>query len=188
MDGTRGGTEGYGEFAAAGYDVDASVVMTATAVHAPPHPNREATYRLLDLTDRRDRESAIELRMANAPTREPASHRRFLDGAMASMAGLQQAGAGSWFGAFVDGRMVSGMGLFSDGHGLARFQSVDTHPDARGRGLAGTLVHHVSTYGLTTLRATTLVMVADPAYHAIRIYRSVGFENTETQVELELAP
>jgi len=80
------------------------------------------------------------------------------------------------------------MGLYSDGHGLARFQSVDTHPEARGRGLAGTLVHYVSTYGLSTLHARTLVMVADPDYHAIRIYRSVGFENTETQVAIELAP
>ena len=104
------------------------------------------------------------------------------------MAALQMKGAGSWFGAFLEGRMVSGMGLFSDGNGLARFQSVDTHPDARGLGLAGTLVHHVSTYGLSTLRAKTLVMVADPGYHAIRIYRSVGFENTETQVQIERAP
>ena len=188
VDGTRGGTAAFGEFAAAGYDVEASVVMTATAVHAPPHPNRDATYRRLDLTDPLDREAAIDLRMANAPTREPTGHRRFLGESMTSMAALQEQGAGSWFGAFLDGRMVSGMGLFSDGHGLARFQSVDTHPEARGRGLAGTLVHYVSTYGLTPLGATTLVMVADPDYHAIRIYRSVGFENTETQVAIELAP
>ena len=188
VDGTSGGLADYAEFASSGYDVRGSAVMTATAVHAPPHPNREAVYRALDLTDPQDRESAISLRVANAPTKEPVSHRRFLAQAMDSMAALQQAGHGSWFGAFLNGRMVSGMGLFSDGSGLARFQSVDTHPDERGRGLAGTLVHHVSTYGFTTLRAKTLVMVADPAYHAIKIYRSVGFANTETQVQLELAP
>ncbi|RYV49467.1 GNAT family N-acetyltransferase [Pengzhenrongella frigida] len=187
VDGTSGDVSGYAEFVAAGYDVQASVVMTATAVHAPPHPNRDAVCRPLDLTDSHDRESAIALRMANAPDMDPISHRTFLDRSMDSMAALQQAGAGSWFGAFLDGRMVSGMGLFSDGRGLARFQSVDTHPEARGLGLAGTLVHHVSTYGFTSLRATTLVMVADPSYHAIRIYRSVGFEDTEAQVEIELA-
>ena len=188
VDGTCGDIAGYNVFSAAGYDVSASAVMTATAVHAPPRPNCDAKYRKLDLDDDHDRESAIGLRMANGSASDPQSYRRFLDHAMESMAALQRAGAGSWFGAFVDGQMVSGMGLFSDCSGVARFQSVDTHPEARGRGLAGTLVHHVSTYGLTTLGATTLVMVADPDYPAIRIYRSVGFERTETQIELERAP
>ena len=188
VDGTCGNVAGYQEFTAAGYEVEASAVMTATAVHEPAHPNREATYRALDLTDAGDRESAIALRLANAPHREPTGHRQFLGRSMDSMAALQEAGAGAWFGAFLAGRMVSGMGLFSDGSGLARFQSVDTHPDFRGRGLAGTLVHHVSTYGFTTLAATTLVMVADPDYHAIRIYRSLGFVSTELQVQLEREP
>lgn len=70
----------------------------------------------------------------------------------------------------------------------SRFQSVDTRPEARGRGLAGTLVHHASTYGFTELGASTLVMVADPEYLAIRLYRSVGFADTETQVGLERPP
>ena len=67
------------------------------------------------------------------------------------------------------------MGLVTAGPALARFQLVETHPDVRGRGLAGTLVHHVSRYGFDTLGAETLVMVADPEYLAIRLYRSVGF-------------
>ena len=62
------------------------------------------------------------------------------------------------------------------------------HPAYRGRGLAGTLVHHVSEYGFGELGATTLVMVADPAYLAVRIYRSVGFDDTETQLQAERGP
>lgn len=188
IDGTRGDVADLGEFAAVGYTVDTSAVMTASAVREPPHPHRDATYRALDLTDRGDRDAAIELQLANAPDREPAGHREFLTRKMAGMRVLQEAGCGSWFGAFVDGRMLSGMGLFTDGSGVARFQSVDTHPDARGRGLAGTLVHHVSRYGLADLGASTLVMVADPGYHAIDIYRSVGFETTEAQLQLERSP
>jgi predicted GNAT family acetyltransferase len=61
---------------------------------------------------------------------------------------------------------------------------VQTHPDARGKGLASTLVYRASTYGLGELGAKTLVMVADPDYLAIRIYRAVGFTDTETQVQL----
>ena len=96
-------------------------------------------------------------------------------------------GQGQWFGAFLGDRLVSSMGLIRAGEGLARFQEVLTHPDARGRGLAGTLVHHVSRFGFDELGVETLVMVADPDYLAIRIYRSVGFEDTETQLAA-LAP
>jgi predicted GNAT family acetyltransferase len=102
--------------------------------------------------------------------------------------GLVAAGHGSWFGAFLDGRLVSQMGLFAASPGLARFQSVETHPDFRGRGLAGTLVHHVSRYGFDQLGAQTLVMVADPEYLAIRIYRAVGFADTESQLQVERPP
>jgi len=188
VDGTSGLTSGYEEFVTAGYDVDASAVMTASAVHEPPHPNGEATYRALDLTDPADRDAAIALQMANAPDREPIGHREFLARKMDSMRAVQASGNGAWFGAFLDGQMRSGMGLVWDGSGLARFQSVDTHPAARGRGLAGTLVHHVSTYGFDQIGATTLVMVADPGYLAIDIYRSLGFTASESQIELERAP
>jgi hypothetical protein len=49
-------------------------------------------------------------------------------------------------------------------------------------------VHHVSRYGFDELGARTLVMVADPEYLAIRVYRSVGFETTETQLQAERPP
>ena len=98
---------------------------------------------------------------------------------------LAESGDAAWWGAFVDGRLASVMGLVDAGDGLARYQSVETHPELRGRGLAGTLVHRVATYGFDELGATTLVMVADPDYLAIRIYRSVGFLETETQTQLE---
>jgi predicted GNAT family acetyltransferase len=80
------------------------------------------------------------------------------------------------------------MGLFRASEGLARFQNVETRPGARGRGLAGTLVHHVSRFGLDELGVHTLVMVADPDYLAIRIYRSVGFAETESMLLVERPP
>jgi len=84
--------------------------------------------------------------------------------------------------------MVSGLGVFTDGRGVARYQAVDTHPEFRGRGLAGTLVHHAGAQALTWPGVQTLVIGADPEYHAIRIYRSVGFDGTETQVQLLRPP
>jgi predicted GNAT family acetyltransferase len=75
-----------------------------------------------------------------------------------------------------------------DGKGVARFQDVQTAPEDRGRGLASTLVHRASTYGLTEGGAQTLVMVADPGYLAIRIYRSLGFSDTESQLQFAIPP
>jgi hypothetical protein len=41
---------------------------------------------------------------------------------------------------------------------------------------------------LTEGGARTLVMVADPDYLAVRIYRSVGFKDTETQLQFVVPP
>jgi ribosomal protein S18 acetylase RimI-like enzyme len=119
---------------------------------------------------------------------EPTAYQEFVVAKVATTRALVEAGHGAWFGAFEGGRLSSTMGLFRAGRGLARFQNVETVPEARGRGLAGTLVHHASTYGLTELGADTLVMVADPDYLAIRIYRSVGFAETEVQLAAEKPP
>ena len=75
------------------------------------------------------------------------SHRKFVVAKAETSRQLSEAGHGAWFGAFLDGELRSTMGLVRADTGLARFQNVETHPDARGRGLAGTLVHHVSEYG-----------------------------------------
>jgi hypothetical protein len=46
-------------------------------------------------------------------------------------------------------------------------------------------LHLCDVHALTQLGASTLVIYADPDYHAIRIYRSVGFSDREQHVQLE---
>jgi GNAT superfamily N-acetyltransferase len=170
-----------------GLRVETATVMTATAVRAPPRPNREATYRLLRSDD--DWAQSVELRVAcRDDEHDEEAYREFSLRKAATNRALVDAGHGGWFGAFVDGRLLSQMGLYAASPGLARFQSVETHPERRGRGLAGTLVHHVSRYGFDEMGATTLVMVADPDYLAIRVYRSVGFTDGESQLQAERPP
>ncbi len=84
---------------------------------------------------------------------------------------------------------MSGAGsALSSTAGLARYQRVETHPEFRGRGLAGTLVWQVGRYGFDELGVQRLVMVADPAYLAVRIYRSVGFVDGAVMLQVERAP
>jgi predicted GNAT family acetyltransferase len=99
-----------------------------------------------------------------------------------------EAGHGSWWGAFEAGVLLSACGIFAASAGLARYQDVETHPEGRRRGLAGAVVAAAATDALAALDASTLVIVADPDDHAIRLYESLGFARTETQVGAELAP
>ncbi|MEV6816346.1 GNAT family N-acetyltransferase [Micromonospora sp. NPDC051296] len=187
FDGVDGSADDLSPFRNRGLSVEGQAVMTATTVHEPPRPNRDAKYRAL--SSDKDWEQLIELRMSCiGEGLDAQSYHDFTVAKVATVRRLVESGHGAWFGAFKDDRLLSGMGLFHAGEGLARFQSVETRPDARDRGLAGTLVHHVSAYGFTELRARTLVMVADPQYLAIRVYRSVGFAETETQLQAEKPP
>jgi predicted GNAT family acetyltransferase len=183
VDGVAGGRDDLAPFAALGMETDSSTVMTADRVHEPARPNRQATYRPLASDD--DWAQQVQLSGAGETI---GYGLEFVTARAAAQRSLVDQGYGAWWGAFENDRLLSSMGLFTASKGLARFQAVKTHPDARGRGLAGTLVHRVSRYGFEELGARRLVMVADPDYLAIRIYRSVGFGDSERQLQVERKP
>jgi ribosomal protein S18 acetylase RimI-like enzyme len=165
--------------------LDRSAVLTATSVREPPNANHAVTYRELAGDD--DWRQAADLRaVVNAG--EPAAEPEFHVARIAAERALTEAGHGSWFGAFAEDQLVAQLGLVTDGSGIARFQHVETHPQWRRQGLAGTLVWHAALRGFASMAAKTLVMVADPEYVAIRVYRSVGFVDAETQVGFERQP
>lgn len=183
FDGIAGGVSDLSAFADHGFTVEAQTVMTATAVHPPRRRDPTAQYRALSGDD--DWAQSVELRMRCNDTFDADYHRGYVTAKVATQRGLVESGLGGWFGAFVDGRLACQMGLFRTEPTLARFQSVETDPDFRRRGLAGALVHHVSRYGFDELGVQTLVMVADPHYIAIDLYRAVGFADTESQCQAE---
>jgi len=177
VDGTDGSRADVAGLADAGFDVEVSVAMTATVVHPPSRPHRDAVVRPLASDDDWGRQ--LEMSLAGEDVHYT---RRFATARTAQFRRLTEAGHGRWYGAFLGAELTASLGVFSASPGLARFQSVKTHPDFRGRGLAGTLVHAASAFALDGLGAHTLVMVADPDYPAIRVYRSVGFADTERQL------
>ena len=98
-----------------------------------------------------------------------------------------EAGYGAWWGAFESGVLLAGCGIFAAGPGLARYQDVETPPRCaapragRGPPACGRSARAGS------LDARTLVIVADPDYHAIRLYEALGFVRTESQVGADRA-
>ena len=90
-------------------------------------------------------------------------------------------GLGAWFGAFSGSRLVADLGIFCDGE-LGRYQTVQTHPDFRRRGIAGALVFNAALYSLDHFNLETLVIVAEADSPAERLYQSIGFQITELQI------
>jgi len=169
------------EFAAAGLVADRATVLTAARLRPPPRPSIEAEIRPLHSDD--DWRQSVDLAVRCFDSGgEPGD---YLERRMVARRRLTQAGTGAWFGAFAGGRLLAQLGLFDVGDGCARYQHVETDPAARRRGLAGTLVWTAGEYGREVLGAGTLVIVADPADVAIRVYRACGFTAWQSQLSFE---
>ncbi|KRV48011.1 acetyltransferase [Wenjunlia vitaminophila] len=187
VDGTRGDAGDAGERARLGTTTEVDSVLTASRLVPPSRPAPE-DLQIRPLSGDDDWEQAVRLRFDCDELGLTVEHRTFLERRVADHRRLCEAGHGVWFGAFTEGRMRAGTGVFGAGDGLARFQNVETHPAFRRRGLASALVHHAGLWGLRELGARMLVIVADPGYHAIDVYRRLGFADAEHQVRLCRAP
>jgi len=168
------------EFLAAGLEPQHDTVLTCAAVGPPPHPNATAEIRRLESDA--DWQQSVELGLRCFDDSEPHD---YLQTRTVARRRLTQAGRGAWFGAFAGGRLLAQLGLFDAGHGYARYQHVETDPQARRQGLAGTLVWHAGRYGREVLGLSTFVIVADPADVAIRVYRACGFADAQSQFSFE---
>jgi RimJ/RimL family protein N-acetyltransferase len=171
------------EFLAAGLEPQRDTVLTCAAVGPPPHPSAAAEIRRLESDA--DWQQSVDLALRCFDHSEP---RDYLEARTAARCRVTRAGRGAWFGAFAGGRLLAQLGLFDAGDGHARYQHVETDPEARRRGLAGTLVWHAGRYGREVLGASTFVIVADPADVAIRVYRACGFADRQRQFGFERPP
>ena len=100
---------------------------------------------------------------------------------------MSTAGLGHWFGAFLNAKLIADCGLYCFNN-IGRYQAVGTHPDFRKRGVCGNLIYESAQFGFEKLGTKTLVMVAEPAYHAAQVYESVGFKPSEKAVGMYKYP
>lgn len=159
-----------------GFEKSNDVVLTASSVACPPHPNLEFTVR--ELTTDGEWASATEVQvLCRDAMFSEASYRIYKIQQMADRRRMTQMGIGKWIGAFVGERCVADMGIFWN-QDIARYQQVGTHPDYRNKGLCKHLLYAASQLALQR-RVKKLVIYADNDYHAIRIYKAAGFKETE---------
>ncbi len=176
VDGALGAAE---ELRALGLTEERSVVLTAQVL-ATPRP-ADPTFDLRVLRTDEEWHQPVEFR-ESVDEDDSAGHREFVERRVAEFRALTEAGRGVYLGAFVDGILRAGLGLFA-ADGLARYQNVETHPDFRGRGLASTLIVEAARLVREQQRVEQFVIVADPSYFAVDIYRRLGFRDAEQQVQ-----
>jgi ribosomal protein S18 acetylase RimI-like enzyme len=184
VDGVDGVPGDVSELLAAGLVLETSVVLTAQQLRPTAVP---AGVEVRPLVSDDDWQQMVDVRL-EIDEDQPPGHREFVERKAREAQRLMLAGHGEYFGALVDGVVRASLGVVTDGHGLARYQSVETHPDHRRKGLARAMLGAAAETALTRLRARTLVIVADPDYVAIDLYRGLGFAETERQVQLQRAP
>jgi GNAT superfamily N-acetyltransferase len=109
------------------------------------------------------------------------SYRVYRQGQVKRYRKMVSGGLGAWFGAFAGDRLVGDLGIFCSAD-LARYQSVQTHPDFRRRGIASALVYQAARYAFDNHNVETLVIVAEADSPAQRLYQSIGFRITEFQM------
>ncbi len=173
-------------FLEAGFRLNREVVLTSGAPRGPARPADRVSIRVLE-TDAEWGQAIENQIVCREPEFSEEEYRAFYMRQMDRYRKMVAAGLGNWFGAFVDQRLVADLGLFHEG-GVGRYQSVETHPDFRRRGIAGTLVYEAGRQAMVEYDLHTLVIVADEGSAPERLYVSLGYRPTEKQVGLEWWP
>jgi ribosomal protein S18 acetylase RimI-like enzyme len=172
------------EFGARGYDVEESIGLIADAGRVRPHPreNRDVIVRPLDAgADDGLWDAVVELQVAGRdPGHAEDDYRVFCRARLEDRRGLFRAGRGAWYVAIdpASGEVAASCGVVVTG-GRGRFQAVDTALAHRRRGIASRLVAEAAHRSAEDHGAERLVIVADPGYHALALYESLGFERVE---------
>jgi len=175
--GENASAEALAEFKAAGFNVGLESVLTAQSVRMDKAPTAGISFRPL----RTDSEwlGAIDAQTDGGFPQIPKDeYRRYKEATFAQYRTMSEAGLGDWWGAFNGGEMVADLGLFF-GRGIGRFQSVETREDHRRQGICRSLVHHVSKQAFAAHPGITLMIHADADEMPERIYKSLGYRQTE---------
>jgi ribosomal protein S18 acetylase RimI-like enzyme len=158
-------------YTARGYEARMRSVLVAerNAVHSSAI-NEAVEVRLLDSD--RDWDDWTRISLADMPDPESDVSVRCVDFQRSAYRALIERQWGNGWGAFIDGEMVASLGLFFFGR-IGRFQSIVTREDRRNQRVCRTLLTEVVKRAAGA--RDRLVIVADEAYHAIRLYESLGF-------------
>jgi ribosomal protein S18 acetylase RimI-like enzyme len=171
------------EFAVRGYRLEEThgLIAAADGLRAHPRENREVVVRVLDPAEGADAhwwDAVVELQVAAG---DPADETRtFRQALQQDRRALFRAGRGAWYVAHYPGEdePVGSCGVVVTG-GRGRYQVVDTAAAYRRRGICSRLLVEAARHATEVYGAERFVIGADPGYHALGLYESLGFEAAE---------
>jgi ribosomal protein S18 acetylase RimI-like enzyme len=173
------------EFVSRGYELDEVVGLVADPDGLRMHAraSREVAIRELDPQPGEDRDlwdQAIELQVASRDEFiEDQAYREFIGRRLEDLRVMFRVGRGAWYVATLPDRdeVVAACGIVVTGE-RGRFQAVDTAAAYRCRGISSRLV--VEAAGRAANRGVRrFVIAAEPDYHALGLYESLGFQRAE---------
>jgi ribosomal protein S18 acetylase RimI-like enzyme len=174
------------EFVARGYELETLVGLVAEAGHVRAHAreNRAVRVRALDHAPGADAElwdQVVEVQVASRDTKFPEDvYRDFCRARQRELRELFAIGRGGWYVALdpSESEVQGSCGVVVTGP-RGRFQAVDTAEAHRRQGICSRLVVEAARRAAEDHGARRLVICADPDYHALGLYESLGFEPAE---------
>jgi ribosomal protein S18 acetylase RimI-like enzyme len=94
---------------------------------------------------------------------------------------LAAKGFGDFYGVFENGELLASAGLYIFDE-IGRFQQVRTMEKARRQGICKALIQFMHTQNASQMQEA--VIVADEAYHALKLYEGLGFKSKQNQYDL----
>jgi ribosomal protein S18 acetylase RimI-like enzyme len=174
------------EFLARGYRLEEAVGLVAEAGRLHPHrrENREVEVRALDPAEAADGdlwEQVVELQVAGRDEHLGEQlYRDYSSRRQVDLRALFTRGRGAWYVALdpADGTVAASCGVVVTGD-RGRYQHVETRASHRRRGICSRLVVEAARHSAQHHGARRFVIAADPDYHALGLYESLGFERRE---------
>ncbi|MDQ6821277.1 MAG: GNAT family N-acetyltransferase [Actinomycetota bacterium] len=174
------------EFVSRGYELEKTVGLVGTpdSVRSHQRENREVTVCALDPLPAADRELWHQVLERQVATRgesfEEQSYRDFSRRRLEDLRALFRAGRGAWFVAVDPGgqEVQASCGVVVTGT-RGRFQAVDTAEAHRRKGICSRLVVEAAHRTAEKHGTEHFVIAADPDYHALGLYESLGFRRAE---------
>lgn len=173
------------EFCEHSYFIEQMVGLAADAAAIRPHPraNAEVTVRTLDPEPGGDADlwdQVVELQVvARDPRFEEQMHREHCRSRLHELRELFLDGHGAWYVALASDEEVVGSCGIVVTNGRGRYQVVDTKESHRRMGICSRLIVDAARIAAAEHGAERLVICADPGYHALGLYESLGFRPVE---------
>ena len=170
-------------FIEAGFSLERNVVLLSRELGLPARAAADVTVRPLS-TESEFAQVLEQQVLSRDEGHAEGAYRTFRTHMMQRYRRMEKAGLGHWYGAFLGPHLVADLGIYHDGRGLGRYQSVETHPDFRRRGVAARLVYEAGRRATLEHDLSAIVIIAEADSGPSRLYESAGFKPVEKNVGL----